>query len=323
VLVAAGAVLSIVAAWVAVRGVDLERTVEIVRRAELGWLVVAIGVIALQVTLRSFRWQLLLPVASHGVRPTVARIVPVTLVGYLGNTVLPARLGEPLRAAVLARREGLPTAETLGSVVLERMLDTLALAAIGVTVALGIGAPGWVLQAGGIGLAASLAALVVVGAIAHRLDPGHVATSFGPLDRIVVLVRGVIGGAAVTRRPTTIARVAAISLVAWALDAALFWLAGRSIGLDIGLFGAALVSVVTVLSTAIPSAPGYVGTFDLAAATAAGALGVDPASALALALVAHAITVLPVALAGALSAAWIGNVGVGPVVAQASPAEAR
>jgi uncharacterized membrane protein YbhN (UPF0104 family) len=67
-----------------------------------------------------------------------------------------------------------------------------------------------------------------------------------------------------------------------------------------------LVSAITVLGTAIPSAPGYVGTFELAASATARSLGVPPEEALAFALLVHALTVLPLAIGGAASLAWIG-----------------
>jgi hypothetical protein len=75
----------------------------------------------------------------------------------------------------------------------------------------------------------------------------------------------------------------------------------RSVGVTIDPPAALLIAAVTVLGTALPSAPGYVGTFELAAASTAQALGVAAAPALALAVLAHAMAVLPVAIAGAVS----------------------
>jgi glycosyltransferase 2 family protein len=66
----------------------------------------------------------------------VRRIVPVLLIGYLGNAVLPARLGEPIRAHLLARREGLSSALVFGTAVLERIIDLATLAIIAFAAAL-------------------------------------------------------------------------------------------------------------------------------------------------------------------------------------------
>ena len=92
-----------------------------------------------------------------------------------------------------------------------------------------------------------------------------------------------------------------LSFLAWPLDALLIWLVASSISVEISLGAAALISVAAVLSTAVPSAPGYIGTYELAAAFAARAMGVASSPAFALAVLAHAFTILPVAIAGAVS----------------------
>ena len=81
---------------------------------------------------------------------------------------------------------------------------------------------------------------------------------------------------------------------------------GRSLGLDLGVADAVLMGAVAVLATAIPAAPGYVGTFELAATSTAAALGVPRPEALALAVLVHVITVAPLALAGAVAIASSG-----------------
>ena len=300
-----GSALSLGAGWLAVRGVDLEETGRILGGTHVTWLILAPGILVAQVSIRSLRWAVLLPPAS-GHRLPIRRVLPPTLVGYLGNAVLPARLGEPLRAAILAKREDLAVSETFGSVVLERVLDTLALAALGVGVALLLGAPGWTLNAALLGSALSAAALVVIGVVAYGVRGRSGAGLPSPLRAVARHASRLLHGARVAERPPAIAAVIGLSLVAWLLDATLFWIAGRAIGVELTLPAAALVSVVAVLSTAVPSAPGYVGTFHLAAAAAAGVVGVDPERALALAVLAHAAAVVPMAVAGAIAGLMLG-----------------
>ena len=79
------------------------------------------------------------------------------------------------------------------------------------------------------------------------------------------------------------------------------WLAAAPLGNPLGLADALVICGVAVLGTAIPSAPGYVGTYELAASAAAVALGIAPESALALAIVVHAMTLLPIALSGVVA----------------------
>ena len=81
---------------------------------------------------------------------------------------------------------------------------------------------------------------------------------------------------------------------------------------------AMIVSTVAVLSTAIPAAPGYVGTFELAASGALRALGVNDETALAVAIVAHAVVILATAVGGTVAAIVIARDGL--PVADATPA---
>jgi uncharacterized protein (TIRG00374 family) len=235
------------------------------------------------------------------------RIVPVLLVGYLGNAVLPIRLGEPIRAFLVARREDIDAAEAFGSVVLERVIDTATLAIVAFVAAVAVNAPDWIVRGTAVAAIAGAVlttALVTVGVglpvrqirrLTRKL-PG--ARRVEPIwVRLEVFARGV-------DRPSR-SRVMFVALIVsfacWLLDAVTFSLVARSVGVSISPMAALLIAAVTVLGTALPSAPGYVGTFELAAAATAQTLGVPPASSLAIAVLAHVLMVVPVALGGALS----------------------
>jgi hypothetical protein len=91
----------------------------------------------------------------------------------------------------------------------------------------------------------------------------------------------------------------ALSLVAWALDTGLYLSGAASLGINLPLSTAVIIGGAAALATALPAAPGYVGTFDLAAAAVGVGLGLEPATAVALAAVVHALVLVPIALAGA------------------------
>jgi glycosyltransferase 2 family protein len=313
VLVVVGVALSVAAAWVAIQGVDLAATAAIVGGADLAWLLGVVGIIGSQVLIRSIRWRMILPV-QPGHTIAVRRIVPVYLVGYLANTVLPARLGEGVRAVLLARREGLPMPDTIGSVVLERLLDILTVAILGATAALALGAKGQTLIVALVGLAVAGAALVAVAIAARFLRRSH----WGRLDRARAIVGGLLSGASPAGRAPVIARAIVLTVITWLLDAGIYWLVARSLGLDLTPVAAMIISTVAVLSTAIPAAPGYVGTFELAATGALRALGVDAETSLAVAIVTHAVVILTTAVGGTIAAVAIARDGL--PVSDAAPA---
>jgi uncharacterized protein (TIRG00374 family) len=112
-----------------------------------------------------------------------------------------------------------------------------------------------------------------------------------------------LGGPA--RRPHLLA-AAVISSVAWMTDALSLWLVAASIGVAIDYPAAMLIAGIGTLGTALPSAPGYVGTYELAVSGIAVLVGVPPAAALAMAVLLHLMTLGPVAIGGAVSVAAIG-----------------
>ncbi len=301
-----GAAISLAAIAVAARGIDLGRAAALLGDVRPGPLAIAAVALVAQLGLRSLRWSLLLPSGPRG-RVAARRLVPIVLIGYLGNAVLPARLGDPLRAVLVGRREAILASSAFGSVVLERAIDTLTLALIAVPAAVAVGAPDWAIRSAI--LVAAIAATVI--GLAQTTLPATVLRRAGPrvrpawrswlgrLERFLEAMNG-------RGRGRALAGAAALSVGAWLLDGVTYWAVAQSLGIDLSPAGAMLVSAITVLGTAVPSAPGYVGTFELAASATARGLGVPPEEALAFALLVHALTVLPLAIGGAASLAWIG-----------------
>jgi uncharacterized protein (TIRG00374 family) len=291
-LVALGLATSIAAIGLLVVSVDLGRTIGVLGRASPLPLIAVLAVMALQLVVRTLRWRLLLPRVDRPQRVRLSRLLPVLLVGYLGNSVLPARLGEPVRAFLVSRREGVPFAGALGSVVLERVFDVSTLAAIGFAAALATGAAGWIVQGTAIAAVVGVVGLTLLVAGALHRVAGAV-----PSRRLGELVRAFADSAGRQPRADLSAAIA-LSCLAWLFDATIFYLVADSLSLHLAFPTAMLIGAVTVIGTAIPSAPGYIGTFELAAVAAGTALGLASENALALAILVHAMTSLPMAIAG-------------------------
>lgn len=322
-----GLAISAAALFLAIRSVDLNQTASLLARTDLRLVGATLFVIGGQVLIRTLRWRLLLrPFFPAGI-PGLPKLIPVLLVGYLGNAVLPARLGEPIRAVLVSRRERVGVPEALASVYLERIIDVATLGILILAAAAFVGAPAWIVQTTAIAAALGLGLVVVLAAanpaslvaLAHRVPA--VAGSRRLTTAVEMLTR-FVAGLGGRQRAFAIVTAAGLSAVAWVLDATTFWLVARALGLDLGPAEAVLVAGVTVLVTAVPSAPGYVGTFELSAVAAAGALGVEQSAALGLALLAHAVALVPLGVAGGLSLIVIG-ISFGEMARSAEAATSR
>jgi glycosyltransferase 2 family protein len=306
-----GVAVSIVAFVIVLRSVDIADTLLVLARATPAWIAVALAAVAADAMSRAARWQrLLAPI--HAVR--YRNVLRYTLIGYLANNVLPARLGELVRSHYLGDREGLSRTTTLGTVVVERLVDTVmaVLIAAAAVVILGIGGVIATAVVVGGAVAGAFALALVLGLAAHRLPGASRLIALGARwPRVAELVGRLRGGLSVAARPRTLIAAVLLSAIAWAWSTAAFAATGQAVGLTLSPAQAALVVSGTALATAIPSGPGYLGTFELAAVRILQALGVASDAALAFALLAHATILVATSAGGAIALAQVGWQGSG------------
>lgn len=301
-----GLIVSAVALWLVFRSVDAEAALETLQSVAILPLLAALALVVVQVLLVSWRWAILLPTRPGGERVGIQRTVSPVFIGYLGNLVLPARLGDAARAYIVARRESLGLSQTIGSVILERLTDTATGALVALVIAIELGAPAWVVQLSAVATAAALALVLVLtfsGLDAplawlerrmHRFEHPAVQRSF-------VVAGDFVTGMRIHDRRPAVAGAAGMSFANWLLEGLIYWLVASSLGLGLSPAAALLIAAVTVLATAIPSAPGYLGTFELAAVAVTVAMGVPSSAALAYAVLVHAATILPLAVGGLIA----------------------
>jgi uncharacterized protein (TIRG00374 family) len=303
-----GIVVSIVAMWFALRSVDLQGALDIIRTASLAWLAVMLACNITDISMRGWRWQRLVRPVK---RVPYLRMLSYLLIGYLANNVLPARLGELLRSHYLGDREGISRTTALGTVVVERVIDTTSVVLIAAVAILVLSVRGVLVSAVLVGFA--FAGLLVVGLgvllIAHRL-PGadRLAQAAERFPRVRSLAARLREGLAVAVRPRTLAEAIVLTVGAWGASVGAWLVGGQAIGLELSVGQAGLLAAGVALATVIPSGPGYLGTFELAAVTVGAAVGVSADDAFALALIVHAGILAVTSIGG--SVAFL-RVGVG------------
>jgi uncharacterized protein (TIRG00374 family) len=274
--------------------VDLGSTAQALgRAAPLG---VAMGVTfgLLEISVRAWRWRFLLSALG---KVGYGRAFSYTCIGYFANTLLPMRLGDVARAYLAASALRLSRIATLGSIVADRLADGVTILAVAVVLGLVVtGAFGsgpievW--------LVLSLALVLVCGSfwlLAERC-PGLVE-SLVPA-RVRELAGRLMEGAAAARNPRGACVVVGSTLLAYLCSVGAVMAVTASVGLSISLPQAAFVTAWIALSTAIPAAPGSVGTYEFVGVGALALVGQDPTAALAAVVLIHAIGMVPGALIG-------------------------
>jgi glycosyltransferase 2 family protein len=303
-LVLAGLAVTVFFGYLAVRHVDPASVRRAIADSDPWWLVPALAVFAVSIVLRAWRWQLLF---APDARPPFGAVTRALFVGYVFNNLLPARAGEAARIVALREEASTPRAETLATVVIERVFDVASLLVLLFAAAPFLPAVSWLGKAGVVAGVAALALVLLVLALS-RWEERAIAVAAWPLrqvprlsaERIEFAVRHVLRGIVAVRRRDVAAAAAAVTIASWLVMAVSFWILMRAFALDVGP-GAGLLVVVTVnLSLALPASPAGLGLFEAAAVLALHAYDVSQSEALSYALVLHAMNFAPLVLVGGI-----------------------
>ena len=253
------------------------------------WLLLGFALIALATAIRGARWDLILRRAGVDHRRIDA--FALTVVGYMGNTILPARGGEVLRILLLSERSGARRREILGSILPERLLDAAALMVLFITLVFAGVADGSVGPWPAIAASALLVAGLVAGWIYLRVRVAGRLVGFA--DRVRPVARA-------SRLLLTRTGVALfiVTCGVWLLEGLIFWLGARSLEVPLGVFEALFVVILASGSALVPAAPGYVGTYDAAALFALHAVGVSGGAAIGCVLLFRFVIFVPITVAG-------------------------
>jgi uncharacterized protein (TIRG00374 family) len=301
---ALGITISAIALALVARTVDLEAAWVTLQSANPTWVALLVGFVGIDIALRALRWRMLLaPLAPVPYRAALASL----LVGYLANNVLPARLGEIVRSHDLGTRTGVSRSTILGTIVVERVVDTLVVVAIAALAILVLSVRGIVASAVLVGLAvtALLVLGVAVGIYANRLPGAHrVAALLERWPRVRSVLTRLRDGLAVAQDARAMGGAVVLSLASWSCAVLAFASAAQAVGVEPTIGQAALLAAGTNLATAIPAGPGYVGTWELATVTIAASVGIPAAPALAFAVLVHVVTLAMTSVGGALVLLW-------------------
>ena len=295
-----GVVVSAVLLWVAVRGVSFEEVLEELRRVRPLWLVPVLASIFVRFWLTAIRWQLLLrPIKQIGVH----RLFAITMIGFMANNVLPARLGEFVRAYALGRSEALPPSLPFATIVIERIFDgfTLLLFLLG---GLAFLRPGRTLLWAA-GLTCGLYVAVLAGLVVLRTGRGMglLIAALGRLparlaDPARRLLDSFRAGLDVLSDGRALLATAALSVLIWVVNAAGVEATFYAFALDLPPYASFLLLGTIAVALVLPSAPGYIGPFQVGTVEGLALVGVPRETALSLSIVYHLANYVPITIVG-------------------------
>ena len=282
---------------------DLSATVDALGEANFAYLPPAMLVFAFSVWFQALRWRYLLkPLADVPAR----RLYPVVFVGHFVNSLAPLRAGEVLRALVVNRREGVSRMAALGTLVVERALDGLALTAMLLIFVAVVDSSSRLWQlvvAGTVLFGLATAVLILIALHPDRsLSFGTSVIDRGPVrfrSRLRRWLRSFLTGTRALRTPGGIAAALLTTAAFWVSVAVVYAIVGQAFDIEEGLGTYLLVTAAANLSVSIPSSQGGLGPFEFFVRETLVFSGVASPVATAYALVLHATILVTMIVIGA------------------------
>jgi glycosyltransferase 2 family protein len=290
-----GVPVGLVFLWLAVRDADLQAVWETLGSARAGYVAAAIGAFAAVYVLQSIRWRRIAATPAVG----VPRFVEMTVSGVAVNNVLPGRIGDFLRARWLGLAARMPAGKAFGTVVIDRLFDLTVLVGLLIVGIAAVASSQWLVELAVAGLVLLVgfgAVLVLSRRYIGRRERGR--RERGLLRR---LARDTVERLAEPLGREQLLVCLALSLVAWVMWAVAALLVARSLDLELSFADALFVTAVLNLGSAVPSSPGYVGTYEWLGVASLGLVGIDKDPALAFTILLHAAWYVPTTLVGAVA----------------------
>lgn len=300
--VIAGLVFSTLLVYLSVRGIDFQGMAEGFRTIHYGYVLPTLALLLIMQVLRSFRWGLIL---SPLAKIDQLSLFSVTSVGFLAIVAIPARLGELARPYLITKKSDLKMSSALGTIIVERVLDSLTVLVIAVFVLFFIPLPPWLVRASVLFLLATLALLAVMILMILKQEASLriLAMLSGKLparyaEGLNRLIRHVLQGFRIMVNPALLASVTGLSILIWLIDVLVIYLLFLAFGFQLPVAAAFVLMIILIIGIAIPTAPGFIGNWHYFCILGLSLFGVPRTEALTFAIIYHALSIGIVVILG-------------------------
>lgn len=291
------------------RKIDVTKLSSVLLAADYSYLVVAIVLTFVSYFLRSVRWRYLL-ISEKSI--PISSLYPATIIGYMANNLLPARLGEFVRAYTLAKRENIETPLVFASLVIDRLFDgftvmlMLLITLFTVRLPVGMEEAATAVKTGGTAMFLLYCGilvflyllkrhtLVTLSCLGSMLKPFPKSFS----DRLIPMLGSFIEGIRLSRRSGHIAAILLSSILIWTFAVLPVDMIMRSFGVNLPITASMFIMVLLVFAVMVPASPGFIGTYHYACVKGLSAFEIEETVSISIALVIHGTAFFPVIIAG-------------------------
>jgi len=291
--------------FLALRNIRFADLLGVLTQANALFLIAALGSVLATSLAKTIRWKLLFFPRHRGLH--LDRLFSVLLIGQTVNSVLPARLGEIARAYLVGELNKVSKSWTLGTIIVEKALDSMMLLLVMAALVPFVSLPVW-LRSSALILAAALAFLfLLLIFLAPKRDQLNsliertgryipLSKRLGLSEKITLALQSLEP----LKDWRAMAGLLLLSLIVWALALSTNALTFAAMNMNLPLWVSALLLVVLQVGSSIPTSPGRIGVFHYLCILTLSLVAVDRSRALGFALVLHLIVYAPMIILGTL-----------------------
>jgi uncharacterized protein (TIRG00374 family) len=297
-----GILISIILVYFSFKNINLQDVLSDLRKIQLSYVIFFLLICALVQYLRSYRWGIILQPME---KIDQLSLFSVTSVGFLAIAAIPARIGELARPYLISKRSSIKMSSALGTIIVERVLDSFTILTIAVVVLFFTDLPSWLIKSSIIFLMLALAmfcfmlfmilnretALKFINIIMNRL-PGKLA------HKIDELIHHFIDGLQIVTNINLLLYLIFLSAIIWLINVLAIYMLLLSFGFNLPVMASFVLLIVLIVGIAIPTAPGFIGNWHYSCILALGFFGVTEQKAIPFAVIYHFLSMIMVLILG-------------------------
>jgi uncharacterized protein (TIRG00374 family) len=297
-----GILISIILVYLSFKGINLQDVLSDLKKIQLNYVIFFLLLIILMQCLRSYRWGVILQPME---KIDQLSLFSVTSVGFLAIASIPARIGELARPYLISKRSSIKMSSALGSILIERILDSFTILTIAVIVIFLTDLPSWMIKSSIIFFLLALAlfcfvmylilrresALKFINMILIKL-PGKLA------NKIDQLIHNFIDGFQVVTNINLLLYLFFLSAFIWLVDVMAIYMLLKSFGFVLPVMASFVLMIILIVGIAIPTAPGFIGNWHYACVLALSLFGLAKSEALSFAVFYHFLSMVTLVIFG-------------------------
>ncbi len=301
--------VSLILVFFLFRGVDYQKLWEASSHANIYLWIPACLAQYLLMLIRALRWQhLIRPLKEIG----ILNLFSATTIGFMSNNLLPARMGEFVRAYVIGNREDISITSSFATIVVERIFDIIAVLLLTMVVFLFLELPSGVseiketVRSGTYGLLVVIIIaqfFLVMLVMCRETSLSIVRRVLKPFseriqEQVTLFLNSLASGLEVVRSGRSLFMVSLYSVLNWFVSALAIYIIIVSFGFHLAFSSALLILVMLAFAISVPSSPGFVGPFHYAVYLGLSFYGIGKEEAIGMAIVMHLAQFLPLVVLG-------------------------